>query len=97
MCVKLSHFFIISGTCEPQEVVINLKHGSFPAVNPDGYDFPQNFIDPKSRNDIHTQELLSNGQSTSYVVKNPKPGYWYALVYIKWEDPREQRVEQQGE
>lgn len=84
------------GTCEPQEVIINLKHGSFPAVNPDGYDFPGHFIDPKSRDDIYTIELLSNGQSTPFIVQNPKPGNWYALVYIKWQDPREQRVEQQG-
>ncbi|XP_075982697.1 post-GPI attachment to proteins factor 6 [Anticarsia gemmatalis] len=84
------------GSCSPQEVIINIKHGAYPAVNPDGYDFPKGFIDPGTREQIHTLELLSDGKNTSYSISNPKPGNWYALIYIKWEDPRTQKVEQQG-
>lgn len=84
------------GSCEPREVVINIKHGSYPAVNPDQYDFPKDFIDPASRETIHTLEILSDALNRSYSIQNPKPGNWYALAYIKWEDPRTQKVEQQG-
>ncbi|CAH0690308.1 unnamed protein product [Spodoptera exigua] len=84
------------GSCEPQEVIINLKHGSYPAVNPDGYDFPKDFYDPGKREPIYTLELLSDGRNKTYSIENPKPGNWYALIYIKWEDPRTQKVEQQG-
>ncbi|KAJ0173521.1 hypothetical protein K1T71_010670 [Dendrolimus kikuchii] len=84
------------GSCNPQEIVINIKHGSYPAVNPDQYDFPKDFIDPSMRESIHTLEILSDGLNRSYTIQNPKPGNWYALVYIKWEDPRTQKVEQQG-
>ncbi|KOB71277.1 Uncharacterized protein OBRU01_08413, partial [Operophtera brumata] len=66
------------------------------AVNPDGYEFPKNFIDRSLRESIHTLEILSDGSNQSYTIRNPKPGNWYALVYIKWEDPRTQKVEQQG-
>lgn len=76
--------------------MINIKHGSYPAVNPDQYDFPKDFINPSMREGIHTLEILSDGLNRSYTIHNPKPGYWYALVYIKWEDPRTQKVEQQG-
>ncbi|CAG4988179.1 unnamed protein product [Parnassius apollo] len=84
------------GSCSPKDVIINIKHGSYPAVNPDGYDFPKYFVDPASREHIHTIELLSDGKNRTYSIRNPKPGNWYALVYIKWEDPRSQTVEQQG-
>ncbi|XP_041969931.1 post-GPI attachment to proteins factor 6 [Aricia agestis] len=84
------------GSCSPQDVVIQLKHGSFPAVNPDGYPFPKDFIDPAKRPGIHTLELLSDGTNTTYSLLNPKPGTWYGLVYIKWEDPRTQQVAQEG-
>ncbi|KAL0868972.1 hypothetical protein ABMA27_007297 [Loxostege sticticalis] len=84
------------GSCSPQQVIVNIKHGSYPAVNPDGYDFPKNFVDPATREDIHTLELLSDGKNRTYSITNPRPGNWYALVYIKWEDPRTQKVEQQG-
>lgn len=77
-------------------MIVNIKHGSYPAVNPDGYDFPKNFVDPATREDIHTLELLSDGKNRTYSITNPRPGNWYALVYIKWEDPRTQKVEQQG-
>ncbi|CAK1550426.1 unnamed protein product [Leptosia nina] len=84
------------GSCSPQEVVINLKHGSYPAVNPDGYSFPKNFIDPHSRERIHALEMLSDGKNRTYTIYNPQPGYWFGLVYIKWQDPRGQKVEQEG-
>lgn len=84
------------GSCSPKEVIVNIKHGAYPAVNPDGYNFPKDFIDPGTREQIHTLELLSDGKNVSYSIENPKPGNWYALIYIQWEDPRTQKVEQQG-
>ncbi|XP_013135750.1 PREDICTED: transmembrane protein 8A [Papilio polytes] len=84
------------GSCSPQDVIVNIKHGSYPAVNPDGYTFPKHFVDPARREHIHTLELLSDGKNRTYSIRNPRPGNWYALVYIKWEDPRTQKVEQQG-
>ncbi|KAM3960480.1 post-GPI attachment to proteins factor 6 [Aphomia sociella] len=84
------------GSCHPQEVVVNIKHGSYPAVNPDGYDFPKDFVDPATRESIYTFELESDGNNRTYILNSPKPGNWYALFYIKWEDPRTQKLEQQG-
>ncbi|KAJ8714174.1 hypothetical protein PYW08_007794 [Mythimna loreyi] len=84
------------GSCDTQDVIINIKHGSYPAVNPDGYDFPKDFVDPATREPIYTLAIRSDGSNNTYNIKNPKPGNWYALIYIKWEDPREQKVEQQG-
>lgn len=78
-------------------MIINLKYGSYPAVNPDGYDFPKNFIDPLEREKVYTIEFESDTSTTNFSLTNPKPGNWYALVYLKWEDPRTQKVEQQGE
>ncbi|XP_021190581.3 post-GPI attachment to proteins factor 6 [Helicoverpa armigera] len=84
------------GSCSPQEVIINIKHGSYPAVNPDGYDFPKDFLDPATREPLYTLEVQSDGKNRTYSIENPKPGNWYALIYIKWEDPRTQKVEQEG-
>ncbi|GBP17908.1 Transmembrane protein 8B [Eumeta japonica] len=84
------------GSCEPDDVIIQLKHGSYPAVNPDGYDFPKHFINSKEREVIYTIEFQSDGRNVTYSIENPKPGNWYALAYLKWEDPRTQKVEQQG-
>ncbi|XP_053613455.1 post-GPI attachment to proteins factor 6 [Plodia interpunctella] len=83
------------GSCDPQEVIVNIKYGSYPAVNPDGYDFPKGFVDPGLRESIHSFEFHSDGKNKTYAIENPKPGNWYALVYIKWKDPRTQKVEQQ--
>ncbi|XP_059047776.1 post-GPI attachment to proteins factor 6 [Achroia grisella] len=84
------------GSCDPQEIIVHLKYGSYPAVNPDGYDFPKDFVDPATRENIYTLELTSDGRNRTYDIKTPKPGQWYALIYIKWEDPRTQALEQQG-
>ncbi|CAH2094756.1 unnamed protein product [Euphydryas editha] len=84
------------GSCSPREVIIHLKYGSYPAVNPDGYPFPKDFINAESRENMYTIELLSDGKNMSFSIQNPKPGIWYALAYIKWEDPRTQKVEQEG-
>lgn len=84
------------GSCSPQEVIVNIKHGAYPAVNPDGYAFPKGFVNPATRENVHTLELFSDGVNRTYSITNPKPGNWYALVYIRWEDPRTQKVEQQG-
>ncbi|XP_026760611.2 post-GPI attachment to proteins factor 6 [Galleria mellonella] len=84
------------GSCDPQEIVVNIKYGAYAAVNPDGYDFPKDFVDPATREDLYTLELESDGRNRTYSIKNPKPGQWYALIYIKWEDPRTQALEQQG-
>ncbi|XP_013192207.2 post-GPI attachment to proteins factor 6 [Amyelois transitella] len=83
------------GSCDTQEVIVNIKYGSYPAVNPDGYEFPKGFVDPDLRESVHTLEFLSDGRNRTYSIENPKPGNWYALVYIKWQDPRTQKVEQQ--
>lgn len=93
----LNSVLFFTGRCNPQDVIINIKHGSYPAVNPDGYSFPKGFVDPDTRDHIHTVELLSDGKNATYVISNPKPGNWYALAYRKWEDPRTQKVEQQGQ
>ncbi|XP_046971562.1 post-GPI attachment to proteins factor 6 [Vanessa cardui] len=84
------------GSCSPRDVIIHLKYGSYPAVNPDGYSFPKSFIDADRRENMYTVELLSDGNNITFSIKNPKPGIWYALAYIKWEDPRTQKVEQEG-
>lgn len=89
------HFNSI-GSCKAEHVIIKLKHGSYPAVNPDGYAFPKDFIDPAKRDTIYTVEFLSDGQSNIFSVENPKPGNWYAIAYIKWEDPKTESIDQQG-
>lgn len=87
---------LFSGSCKAEHVIIKLKHGSYPAVNPDGYAFPKDFIDPAKRDTIYTVEFLSDGQSNIFSVENPKPGNWYAIAYIQWEDPKTESIDQQG-
>lgn len=77
-------------------MIIHLKRSAYAAVNPDGFDFPKHFIDPTRRGKIHTIEIQSDEKNTTYCIKNPTPGNWYGLVYVKWEDPRTQNIEQQG-
>ncbi|KAJ2953443.1 hypothetical protein O0L34_g1037 [Tuta absoluta] len=84
------------GSCQPKEVIVDIKRGSYPAVNPDNYDFPKDFISSTYREETHTINQLSDGQSKVFTIKNPKPGNWYALAYIKWEDPRTLKVTQEG-
>lgn len=45
---------------------------------------------------MYTLNLTSDGTNITFSMQNPKPGIWYAMAYIKWEDPRTQKVEQQG-
>lgn len=84
------------GSCSPQEVIIQIKYGSYPAVNPDGYQFPKNFVNPANRESIQTLEMMSDGSNITYSISNPRSGIYYAMAYVKWEDPRNQKVEQEG-
>ncbi|VVD00981.1 unnamed protein product [Leptidea sinapis] len=84
------------GSCSPQDVVINIKHGSYPALNPDGYNFPKDFIDPSTREIIHSIETLSNGKNRTYTIDNPKPGLvanCRTILYTDLQVKREEDIE----
>lgn len=78
-----------------RNVSLYLKHGSPPAINPDGSPFPQEFRNI-SRTEILSVQLETNKKEVYINLTSPDPGTFYAAVFLSYEDPRLKQISQQG-
>ncbi|KAH1006200.1 post-GPI attachment to proteins factor 6 isoform X1 [Dendroctonus ponderosae] len=81
--------------CTVRNVSLYLKHGAPPVINPDGSPFPEEFRNI-SRPPTYNLEFLTD-QKQSYInVSSPEPGMYFAAIFLAYEDPRFQKISQQG-
>ncbi|XP_066157231.1 post-GPI attachment to proteins factor 6 [Euwallacea fornicatus] len=81
--------------CSTRNVSLYLKHASIPLVNPDGTKIPKEFKEI-SRPEIHNIEFLSDEKKSYINITSPDPGMYYAATFLAYEDPRYEKISQQG-
>lgn len=67
---------------------------SFPIHTPTLIQCNTNIFD---REKIHTLEFKSNSVEMRLQIDGPLPGSWFGVAFISWTDPKQDRIEQQGE
>ncbi|XP_055371744.1 uncharacterized protein LOC129605811 [Condylostylus longicornis] len=82
--------------CQPRDVTLHLKAGSYPVISPENITFPRNFLSADQRFKIYNLQFESNGRQQRLSVDGPQAGNWFAVAFISWTDPNNERIEQQG-
>lgn len=86
---------IFMSKCEPRNISIYMKPGSYPVINPDGVSLPKTFLNISRPNIL--EKIILTDEKTNYInISSPKPGDWFAVAFISWTDPRKEKIEQQG-
>ena len=67
-----------------------LQHGSYPVISPLNETYPADFN--LQRTEMQYIEILSDGVSLPFILKNPLPGEWYATVGLT--GARDERIKQ---
>lgn len=49
-----------------------------------------------SRFEIYNLAFQSDGATKKVNIDGPYPGNWFAIAFISWTDPNNDRIEQQG-
>lgn len=92
---RVEEILLTLGNCPSRNVSVALKAGSFPVVNPDGAKFPPDYRLSEATYQ-YEMTMLSDGRFVSLNVSNPAAGDWYAVVYLSYTDPNDDRIVQQG-
>ncbi|XP_037030331.1 uncharacterized protein LOC119070122 [Bradysia coprophila] len=82
--------------CTPKNVSLHLKAGSYPVISPENITFPKHFLNAAQRFDIQSLQFLSDGTTKRLSIDGPHPGNWFAVAFLSWTDPNNDRIEQQG-
>ncbi|CAO1444482.1 unnamed protein product [Diamesa hyperborea] len=82
--------------CQPQDVTLHLKAGSYPVISPENITFPKHFLSADQRFEIHSLNFKSDGVTRRLTIDGPHPGNWFGVAFISWSDPNNERIEQQG-
>ncbi|XP_034112878.1 uncharacterized protein LOC117573659 [Drosophila albomicans] len=82
--------------CKVKDVTLHLKANSFPVINPENITFPKNFLNSDQRFKIYNLQFQSNEQQQRIDIQGPQTGSWFAVAFISWTDPNNDRIEQQG-
>ncbi|KAL1502276.1 hypothetical protein ABEB36_007442 [Hypothenemus hampei] len=81
--------------CNTRDVSFFLKYGAPPTINPDHSPFPSEFKNV-SRPTIYHVDFQTD-KRTSYInISSPEHGVYYGATFLAYEDPRNQRISQQG-
>lgn len=48
------------------------------------------------RYEIYTLQFKSDGVTRRMTIDGPQPDNWFAVAFISWTDPNNDRIEQQG-
>ncbi|CRK88937.1 CLUMA_CG002537, isoform A [Clunio marinus] len=86
----------LTRVCQPQDVTLHLKAGSYPVISPENITFPKHFLSAQQRFEIFTLQFKSDGVTRRMTVDGPHPGNWFGVAFISWTDPNNERIEQQG-
>ncbi|KAH8383940.1 hypothetical protein KR009_011377, partial [Drosophila setifemur] len=82
--------------CKPKDVTLHLKASSFPVISPENITFPKNFFGPEQRFKVYDLQFLSDEQQHRITIQGPHIGSWFAVAFVSWSDPNNDRIEQQG-
>ncbi|XP_055923010.1 uncharacterized protein LOC129953695 [Eupeodes corollae] len=82
--------------CKPRDVTLHLKAGSYPVISPENITFPRNFLNADQRFKIYDLQFKSDGKQQRITVEGPQMGNWFAVAFLSWTDPNNDRIEQQG-
>ncbi|XP_035778518.1 uncharacterized protein LOC118459348 [Anopheles albimanus] len=82
--------------CKPNDITLHLKAGSYPVISPENITFPKHFLDADERFEIHSLQFKSDSSTRRLSIEGPHPGNWFAVAFISWTDPNNERIEQQG-
>lgn len=72
-----------------------MKPGAPPVINPDGSPFPKLFKNV-TRNELYNLEFLSDKKAVYINITSPDPGFYYAITFLSYSDPRYNQIKQQG-
>ncbi|XP_055524828.1 uncharacterized protein LOC129718259 [Wyeomyia smithii] len=82
--------------CQPNDITLHLKAGSYPVISPENITFPKHFLRTDERFEIHNLQFKSDSITRRLSIDGPHPGNWFAVAFISWTDPNNERIEQQG-
>ncbi|XP_001657992.2 uncharacterized protein LOC5568338 [Aedes aegypti] len=82
--------------CQPNDITLHLKAGSYPVISPENITFPKHFLSADERFEIHNLQFKSDSITRRLSIDGPHPGNWFAVAFISWTDPNNERIEQQG-
>ncbi|XP_046866091.1 uncharacterized protein LOC26529325 [Drosophila willistoni] len=82
--------------CKVKDVTLHLKAGSYPVISPENITFPKHFLSSEQRFEIYNLQFQSNEQEQRIKVNGPYIGNWFAVAFVSWTDPNNDRIEQQG-
>ncbi|EDV53721.1 uncharacterized protein LOC6555475 [Drosophila erecta] len=82
--------------CKPKDVTLHLKASSYPVISPENITFPKNFFTKDQRFKVYDLQFLSNEQQQRITIEGPHIGNWFAVAFVSWSDPNNDRIEQQG-
>ncbi|XP_044251401.1 uncharacterized protein [Drosophila takahashii] len=82
--------------CKPKDVTLHLKASSYPVISPENITFPKNFFTTDQRFKVYNLQFLSDEQQQRITIEGPHIGNWFAVAFVSWSDPNNDRIEQQG-
>ncbi|XP_052846194.1 uncharacterized protein LOC128258562 [Drosophila gunungcola] len=82
--------------CKPKDVTLHLKASSYPVISPENITFPKNFFTKDQRFKVYDLQFLSDEQQQRITIEGPHVGNWFAVAFVSWSDPNNDRIEQQG-
>ncbi|XP_033233412.1 post-GPI attachment to proteins factor 6 isoform X3 [Drosophila pseudoobscura] len=81
--------------CKAKDVTLHLKASSYPVISPENITFPKNFFSPEQRFKVHSLQFQSNDLQQRIDIQGPHIGNWFAVAFVSWTDPNNDRIEQQ--
>ncbi|KAH8366799.1 hypothetical protein KR200_011380, partial [Drosophila serrata] len=82
--------------CKPKDVTLHLKASSYPVISPENITFPKNFFSSDQRFKVYDLQFLSDEKQQQITIEAPHIGNWFAVAFVSWSDPNNDRIEQQG-
>ncbi|KRT82255.1 hypothetical protein AMK59_3344, partial [Oryctes borbonicus] len=82
-------------SCNLDEVVLYMKHGSIPLVNPSNAKVPKNIFNVTQSPLMHLQ-FLSDKQPHYFNLSSPRAGYYYAAAFHPFIEPEKEGITQAG-
>ncbi|XP_017873944.1 PREDICTED: uncharacterized protein LOC108621256 [Drosophila arizonae] len=82
--------------CKVKDVSLHLKAKSFPVISPENITFPKYFLSSDERYKVYSLQFQSDQKRHRIDIPGPQLGSWFAIAFVSWTDPNNDRIEQQG-
>ncbi|XP_030245650.1 uncharacterized protein LOC108649959 [Drosophila navojoa] len=82
--------------CKAKDVTLHLKAKSFPVISPENITFPKYFLPTEERYKVYSLQFQSDQKRHIIDIPGPQLGSWFAVAFVSWTDPNNDRIEQQG-